>query len=627
MITQGQEFFEDPINADKLPICQVCTKPIQVKFDYDSVGCYRVIFTLKTRHYLTEIPLNERLSHRHELQWLVYSISCKEIIGVISQTEASYQHPDIYLEFPRDSSIILVPASPYLVNDNPAIKWELFKTVYNYHSYRYEIQIGASADSSFIGDKWSYREGRLCFGTWFNNKPFRWAINGAELTLPAIPHTGHCVQLNILATTDFDILIGQEVVATCSRSTNGVRWHNDERRIDIPARLVTSHTMSLKFRFIGDNWQNIEFNLRQEGLALSRVIVDIFDNSAADIAAQLAELTWNISDTQAGIDTYPRLNEIIFDRDKHIHDIACTTVLIPELEFKIMKKYFSPHEQIWLNIYGLWTSMFRQGISVTIQALENLGSAQGSNSAIVGPLRFDCNAAELARTYLDSNLWSENRRGIILSHYTQNILLVGLPIDDDLLSSFAYRELFEARLTTERGSNFWEMIIVRPEFWVSKQIAIYENVLVGCSGSRPELLLASASAEDWIETGDPDALFVLNEYCLMVAGPPQISTSGLPCAVTFRGQQALVATYDPRLFSASGGSGIARGWPAFRGPEREAVRIVGPLLLTREGMEQKSEFSKLIASLGSVISGHMIAIEGNISAISIPMKSITGITP
>ncbi|WP_156394295.1 hypothetical protein [Methylobacterium sp. Leaf94] len=544
----------------------------------------------------------------------MYSLGAGRLVGVITQNDATYKHPDIYLNFPRDRRILLIPSSPYLVEELPAVDANISLTSHRRHAYRYEVQIGASSDSALIGDRWSYREGRLCFGNWFNNKAFRWAFDGATIQLPTIAYYPHCIQFNIHATTDFEILIEDEVVASFPRSHDGSRWHNEDHRIELPAHLITSDLTKLQFRFIGASWQNIEFNLRQEGLALSRVIVDAFGEHRGDLPNRVARLAWSAPDVTSSGKSFPTFNEFIFARDSCSGTISQTAILISESEFLLLESYFSPHEQFWLTIRGVWTALLRQGVSASICSLARLDPAHGSDSVIVGPLRYDVTSTDAARRCLKDSNWAEGRRGIILSHSIPTLMLTGLPVGNEATDAFAYRELFEAPLMPDRGSNFWEMIITRPDYWAAHLIAIYENVLIGRPKCRPEILLATSSAEDWIETGDPDALFVLDVFCSSVSGGARLSSCGLPCAVSFREGQAFVAVYDRRQFADSGGSGIARGWPALHGPTNKLPLISGPIEVGNATDPSTSAFAREIAILTGVARDVILKLEGGISA-------------
>lgn len=582
------------------PTGKVLTAALRHRVESDHIGCVRVFFDLRTRHFTTGINLSELFSHRLELNWLVYSAGTGKLLTQIVQDDASYNHPDLYLNLPEDAEIILVPSAPYIADDVIPLTSRVIPTEFSGQTYRYEINVGASTDSGLIGDRWSYREGRLTFMSFFHNKVFRWALDGAELKLPVVVGADHRVRLNAQLRTAVAIEVEGEVVQELPLSHDGVRWHDEDIGFTIPARLTGRAEVTVRFVFLGDSWKYLEFNLRQEALSLSRLIVDVFGQTEPGLARRVADRVW------VGLPAGQVLTRSFFGDEQEKDRLVQTRVLVSPTEFELTDRYFAPHQHFWSTLLGLSSGLLAKGSSVQVQSLAQ--AAPISPKVVIGPLRFDDGSTELAAEALANASDELEDCGVVLSLTTASLRLCGLGIDDSALEAFAYRELYNYPFEPPRLSNFWEMMVVAPDYWRSVDLAIYENVLIGRTANTPALILASASAEDWLDNGGVDARFVLDRFCSMVAGPPQLAAGQTPCSVSFLDGHAELGVLDDRHAVRSQGGGIARGWPSFAGPTDNLPPISGVVRST--GVESKGPgaFNTDIGRLSELIQSNAVTI-------------------
>ena len=507
------------------PTDEVMTAPLRHRIESEHTGCVRILFDLRTRHFTTGIKLNELFSHRLELNWLVYSARSGKLLTQIVQDDASYQHPDLYLNLPEDSEIILVPSAPYMSNEVVPVASRVFKTDFEGHTYRYEVNVGSSTDGGLIADRWSYREGRLTFMSFFHNKAFRWGLDGAELILPVVPGADHRVRMNAQLRTALAIEVEGELVQELPRSHDGVRWHDEDIGFTIPARLTGRSEVMIKFVFVGDHWKYLEFNLRQEALGLARLVVDVFGRVDAGLPKRLADRMWG------GLPAGQMLTQSFFGEAKDRDRLVQTQVLVSPTEFELTEKYFAPNQHFWSTLLGLAHGLLSQGSSLMVMPLS--ADVPPSPKTVIGPLRFNDGSSALALQALSHAPAGAENCGIVLSLTTASLELCGLSINSQSLGDFAYRELYNYPFEPPRLSNFWEMIVVTPDYWREVDLAIYENVLIGRTASTPALILASASAEDWLDNGGVDARFVLDRFCKAIAGPAVLAAGERPCSVSF----------------------------------------------------------------------------------------------
>ena len=425
--------------------------------------------------------------------------------------------------------------------------------------------MGAATDGALIGDRWSYREGRLTFMNFFHNKAFRWGLDRAELILPVVPGADHRVRINALLRTAVAIEVEGEVVETLNPSSDGVRWHDDDIGFTIPGRLASGPTVRIRFLFIGDNWKNLEFNLRQEGFTLGRIVVDSFGRTDPELPMRLARTIWR--DLAAGS---VLARDFLAERQP---DLVCqTAILVSKVEFDLVDRYFAPQQHFWCTLLGLADGLLSSGASVVFQSTAAM-SVEQSTSVVVGPLRFDIAAHAEASAALSAAPAGEENCGVILSLSTSSLALCGLGVGSELLGTFAYRELYNVAFEPGRLSNYWEMIVSQPDYWQAVELNVYENVLLGRISTTRALVLASGCAEDWLENGSVDSRFVLDRFCKAVAGPAALRAGNRPCAVNFVSGRALVALLDERFAVRSQGGGIGRGFPAFQGPTNDLAPI------------------------------------------------------
>ena len=375
-------------NSDASPLLEgIQTLPLKVTLDHPHVGSALVRFTLDTRHFATEVPLNERKSYRINLEWLVQSAKRGQPIGILTQSDHSYRHPDLVVDLPLDNELILVPASPYLCNAATLVSAEVHTLSLGSHAYRYVFEVGASTDNGIIGNNWSYREGRLAFEHWFHNKMFRWSFDHAELVIPASRGCAMWIGMNALCRTGVDVFVGDHRVGHMYPIGGWARWHDEFYGFAIPAELVDADNVRLTFRYTGTNDGLIDFNLRQSYFAMSRLTVDIFGDPDAGLVGRVAEAGW--------YGDIPCLEPDLISGHTLGTVITQTAIVVPQVEFDLLKMFFAPHSAFWTSLRGASKGFRDAGVSVAVVSASVL-QPEHYDTLIIGPLRFMAEDVERA---------------------------------------------------------------------------------------------------------------------------------------------------------------------------------------------------------------------------------------
>lgn len=540
------------------------TLPLKLSLDDPHIGSALVRFTLDTRHVATDIPLNERKSYRINLEWLVVSVKRDRPIGILTQSDHSYRHPDLVLELPLDSELVLVPASPYLCNAAPVVSAEIHTLSLGPHAYRYVLEVGASTDSSIIGNNWSYREGRLAFEHWFHNKMFRWSFDEAELVIPAARGCAMWVGLNALCRTGVDVFVGDAKVGHLHPISDWARWHDEFYGFSVPAALVDGNRLRLTFRYTGANDSLIDFNLRQSYFAVSRLSADIFGEPDPGLTGRVMAAGW---------DSHALVLEP--DPTKTRPPGAIVTqaaIVVPQVEFDLLDTFFAPHSAFWTTLRGASKGFEDAGVSVAVVAAPTL-RADAYDTLILGPLRFLADDAERACA------GRETCRGAIFSMTTASLAGIGVAVDDSLLGTLAYKEIFNVPLPSGQRGNFWEFTLVESVF-AQAVLAWGGSVVLGRTQGSDRLWLVSASAEEAIEMGDPHAAEVLACFVREVAGIAFGLAGDAPCTFRLVGRDLEMRVAEQQVGLRSYGGGIARGWPAIESEvplfsgKRRAIRFI-----------------------------------------------------
>lgn len=537
------------LDSSDVPVGKVLAGSLRLVIQSDCVGSALIRFTMATRHFSSQLPYNERISHRLNLEWLVISEDAGEVLGVISQSDHSYRHPEIVLSLPRDRTLVLIPSAPYLCDAALAVEAVAIPLGLGEPRYRYEVEVGAAADAGVIGGQWSYREGHLPFQHWFHNKAFRWGFDGATLRLPAVPGAAMWVAVNALCRTEIEVWAGDVHLTTLGKISGSDRWHDEAYGFVVPAEVVVDDEVELAFRFAKSRTVLIDFNLRQDVLAMSRVIVDVFEKDCSALPERLASRLW-----RDPVGATPSLGDDLTDPDGD-HGQAQAALLAAPIEFSLVGRYFAPHSHFWTTMRGVIAGFQANGVTMSLLPANAPADVLARfESCVVGPIRFDQALGERLRG--DPSL-----HAAVVAPTTGSLAALGFAMDEGLLSAFGYRELFDVALPDGGKGNFWELALVRPGFWSEERLGWGGTTLIGRAVDTPWTLLASASAEDWMEMGDPASRAALDVFVGAASTPRAVTAGGRPCGLRVRdGALVLVAAEARTALRASGG-GIARGWP------------------------------------------------------------------
>ncbi|WP_330085171.1 hypothetical protein [Methylocystis iwaonis] len=362
----------------------------------------------------------------------------------------------------------------------------------------------------------------------------------------------------------------------------------------------------MKFNLLDETWANIEFNLRQQALAISRVVVDVFGTEDPSLPFRLAQHAWPMLDEGGWLS-----RAIATEKPPH-PVISQTAILIADQEFITLKKFFSPHHSFWTTLLGLMRGLTQKGSSATVMSTsEFLNQAYEGKifeALIIGPLRYELGDAIRARQCVVLHQ-APGRCGVMVGLTIGSLQLCDIPVSE-LLGAFAYRELFNARLFTDRTSNFWEMILTVEDYWSSAELAVHENVLIGRNATLPALLLVTASAQDWIENGDPNSELVLRQFLGSICAEPRVTLGDVPGALYFIDGAVVVSFYDQRVAVRSQGGGIARGWPLFRGPDKMLPPVAASLSISDAHYEVDTAFNRSLLRYFDKLNGAQINLVG-----------------
>jgi len=534
----------------ELPSGTVLSSPFRISIESDLSGDVFVKIKMGTRHFCTALPLNERISHRHSLEWLVVSAGTGQIITVISQSDHSYQHMDFFVTLPADRNLVLVPNSPYIFDTDPVLDINVNHSGMGRHSYRYEVELGASSDSNIVKDKWSYREGHLPFMHWFHNKAFRWAFDGASLTLPIVKNKLARISINALCRTTVEVWASNTRIGIFNPISSSSRWHDEGYGVILPAELATDDTVTLEFRFARNAVNAIDFNLRQPSFAVSRMIVDLFDVDDAGLFNRIACASW--SDVQ----NIGRKSIIDQLNDKgHHHHTAQMAIVISDIEFELLNVFFSGHSSFWNTVRGLDCACIRNGVSVNLHSTKTLPEHDAYEATILAPIRFDTTEA------ITKAKISKHIDAAFLAPTSFNLAIFGLETNDSLLDKFSYREIYDVPFDGGIFGNFWEILPQPIVQWKESLLFAHDATIIGRQEDSNILWLATASAEDWLEMGDPGSQYVLDRFVSSVLASNYAWTQAGSCTFTIVEDEKLVVTAtDRRMLLRSFGGGIARGW-------------------------------------------------------------------
>lgn len=523
--------------------------PYPRRFGRGGGGTVRVALRLGTRHYCTALPLNERISHRINLEWLVISSQTGRLITVLSQSDHNYHHLEFFVSLPSDRFITLVPGSPYLCDAAPILDVIIEPYSHEPQVYRYEVEIGASSDSALIGDGWSYREGHLPFMHWFHNKAFRWGFDGAQLSLPVVVGQSIHINLNALCRTVVEVWMDDIHLTTLMPISDSQRWHDEKYQFDISGELITSNIVSLQFRFAHDAMNMIDFNLRQSTFAVSRIVVDIFGAVDEDLFDRIAAIAWSEKHSSGCLSLAASLS------DQSMHEnLGQAAILVADVEFELLSTYFAPHSSLWNTVRGLKASAERSGISVNLLSSKRMPTGEVFEAVVLGPIRFDIGEIEWlgagVRTY----------DGALLTGTIPTLSLFGTPLDDTILGAFSYREIYDVPLSGGVSGNFWEFLPTGQIVWEASLTTAFDATVIGKRPGSNVTWLSTASAEDWWEMGDPGAERILELFWNQIAATNFVTTAFESCSLRLLGKSVALSVPDSRTAMRSYGGGIARGW-------------------------------------------------------------------
>ena len=535
------KFLDDsslPEGIQTLPLCVVLSDPHQ--------GSALVRFTLDTRHFCTELPHNERKSYRIILEWLVVSRKRGRAIGILTQSDHSYRHPDLVVELPLDSDLILVPASPYICNAAPAVSAAVSGLSLGAYIARYVYELGASTDSGIVGDNWSYREGRLDFEHWFHNKMFRWSFDNAELVLPASPGRALWIGMNALCRTGVDVFVADHKVGHLHPITNWARWHDEFYGFAVPASLVTGYSIRLQFRYTGANDGLIDFNLRQSYFAVSRITVDVFGEADGGLLGRVTAAGWHRD--QPLLEPDPR------DGCGSERTTTQAAIVVPQIEFDLLDRFFAPHSTFWTTLRGAIKGFCDAGVSAAIVSDAALRPA-AYDTLVLGPVRFVVDAVD--RPFPPGVAY----KGALFTMTIASLRRLGLAVDDSLLQKVEYKEVFDVPLPSGRRGNFWEFVLSESIF-CQAVFGWGDIIMLGRVSGSDTLWLITAAAEESIEMGDPHSAEVLAEFVAGVAAKSFGLAGDVPCTFQVVGDDLEMDIVEHQVGLRSYGGGIARGWPA-----------------------------------------------------------------
>lgn len=560
-----------PMTADSIldsqvvPTGRVLTQGLRHLVEGDHEGSTLVRFTMATQHFTSQLPRNETVSSRLNLEWMVISEDTGDLLGVISQGNHSYRHPEIILSLPRDRNLVLVPSAPYLSVASSAVQSIALPLGLGEPAYRYEFEVGSASDAGFIGPQWSYREGHMPFGDWFHNKAFRWGLDGATLRLPTVAGAAMWININMICGTTIDVWSGGVRVATFNKGADIARWHDDAYGFAIPADLVTSDTIEVAFRLANPEHWMLDFSLRRTPFALSRVTVDVLGKDASDLPARLTASAWK---EEAGA-----APAIASDMLLPGAAVAQAALLISPVEFQLIRRHFAPHSNFWLTVRGLARGFLASGVTMSVLPADADPAALGRyESVVLGPLRFD---EGLGRRLQGAGHIS----AAAMTFTTGSLEATGTPVNDQLLGVFTYQDLFDVTLPAGENGNFWEILPTQAGFWARNDLVLGGYTVVGRPAASPWTLLAASSPADWMEMGDDFALKIIDHFASVVSTPRTVTAAGQTCGLLVEGDELIVIWPERRTALRSFGGGIARGWPALESDvplfdeHRAAVRL------------------------------------------------------
>ncbi len=538
------------IQSKHVPTGVVTCLPIAVDLGEPIGGNVRIRLRMGARHFCTILPLNERVSHRLNLEWLVVSTRNGKVITVLSQSDHSYQYLEFFASLPDDRFVTLIPGNPYICDASPVIDVTVEPFIYGPHAHRYEVEVGASSDSRLIGDGWSYREGHLPFEHWFHNKAFRWGFDGALLSLPVIKGRPIHINLNALCRTTVEVWADGALLTTLLPISDARRWHDERYYFVVPEEFTKSDVLLIEFRFAQDALNLIDFNLRQSTFALSRVVVDIFGEPDSSLIDRVAKAAWS---DQFDIPDFRRTLSGEWSEAAESGQVA---VLVAEIEFEIAQSYFAPHSSLWNTVRGMMASAACGGISLSLLSSRRV-VPEDFESIVLAPIRFDVREVERLGGL------AAGVDGAVLAPTVPSLALFGMPMNDQLLNAFSYREIYDVRFPCGLKANFWEIMPTEHTKWDTSLLKAFDATVIGTRPGSGIVWLATASGEDWLEMGDPGAAVVLENFWKSVATPSIVSTDAGNCILKCTDNNIAIYAPEVRVAVRSYGGGIARGWANF----------------------------------------------------------------